>query len=103
MHREVIPLETVWDSDEALVVLADYRLLDLGSMGILGVVTPTIKMALQNPSRLLTSRGGLIIRRTVPLRHRIHRGLHPISPRTSPPRHDLQNNKKSNISGKPMS
>ena len=56
------------------------------------VVTPAVKMALKNPSRLLTSRSDIIIKRVVPMGCSLNRGLPPVSPRTNPLRHDLQNN-----------
>ena len=56
------------------------------------VVTLMVKMALQNLSRLLTSRNSLIIRRSVPMGRSINGGLPPVSSKTCPLRHNLQNN-----------
>ena len=55
---------------------------------------PAVKVTLQNLSRLLASRNDLIIKRVVPMGCSVNRGFLLISPRTSPPRQDLQNNKK---------
>ena len=55
---------------------------------------PAVKVTLQNLSRLLASRNDLIIKRVVPIGRSVNRGFLLISPRTSPPRQDLQNKKK---------
>ena len=49
------------------------------------VISPAVKVALQNPSRLLISRNGLIIRRIIPVRHSVNGGLSPSLLGTSPP------------------
>ena len=64
------------------------------TIGKPGVVTPAIKMTLQNLGHLLTSWSGLIFRKTIPLGCGIHGGLPPISLGTRSPRHNLQNSKK---------
>jgi len=58
------------------------------------VITLAVKVTLQNPSHMLTSRSDFIIRNIVPMGRSVNGGFLPISPRTSPLRHDLQNNKK---------
>ena len=58
------------------------------------VITPAVKMALQNSSCLPTSRNSLIVRRKVPVGCSINGGLPSISSGTWPPRHNLQNNQK---------
>ena len=59
------------------------------------VISFAVKVTPQNSSLLLTNKNGLIVRRIFPVGRSVNRVLPPISPRTSPPRHDLQNRKKS--------